>query len=79
MIFVYRHPLDSLLTNWIWWRGVFRDNRLDSGISRDYKNVDELCANLEENFLEFKAFAEGEPLFFLGCIRPAISFLHGIC
>jgi hypothetical protein len=64
LIFVYRHPLDSLLTNWVWWRGVFRDNRLDSGISRDYKNVDDLCANLEENFLEFKAFAEGQPIFF---------------
>jgi hypothetical protein len=64
LIFVYRHPLDSLLTNWVWWRTLFRDNRLDSVISKDYKNIDDLCALLERNFLEFKALAEGEPVFF---------------
>src|SRR5579864_2480059 len=26
LIFVYRHPFDSLLTNWIWWRTFIRDN-----------------------------------------------------
>ncbi len=29
LIFVYRHPLDSLLTNWIWWRTYIRDNTGD--------------------------------------------------
>ena len=29
LIFVYRHPLDSLLTNWVWWRTYIRDNRSD--------------------------------------------------
>ena len=24
LIFVYRHPLDSLLTNWVWWRTYHR-------------------------------------------------------
>lgn len=24
-IFLYRHPLDSLLTNWVWWRTYIRD------------------------------------------------------
>jgi hypothetical protein len=64
LIFVYRHPLDSLLTNWIWWRTYIRDNRSISGISQIYRNTDDLCADLEENFSEFEAFAEGDPDFF---------------
>jgi hypothetical protein len=64
LIFVYRHPLDSLLTNWIWWRTYIRDNRSISGISQIYGNTDDLCADLEQNFAEFEAFAEGNPDFF---------------
>jgi hypothetical protein len=61
LIFVYRHPLDSLLTNWIWWRRYLRDVKVKSTyISEFYKNTDDLCADLEQNFLEFKAFAEGD-------------------
>jgi hypothetical protein len=63
LIFVYRHPLDSLLTNWVWWRALNRDNITISGISQVYKNTDDLCADLERNFLEFKAFAESDPAF----------------
>jgi len=59
LIFVYRHPLDSLLTNWIWWRKLIRDRVQISGISQVY-NTDDLCADLDLNFLEFKAFAEGD-------------------
>jgi hypothetical protein len=69
-IFVYRHPLDSLLTNWVWWRTYMRDNRWIAGISQVYKNTDELCADLEQNFLEFKAFAEGDPAFFAAAPGP---------
>jgi len=64
LIFVYRHPLDSLLTNWIWWRTLIRDNIQVSGISQVYKNTDDLCADLDRNFLEFEAFAEGDAKFF---------------
>jgi hypothetical protein len=65
LIFVYRHPLDSLLTNWVWWRRYIRDIGVKSTyISDFYKNTDDLCADLERNFLEFKAFAEGDPDFF---------------
>jgi hypothetical protein len=64
LIFVYRHPLDSLLTNWFWWRTFIRDRVLISGMSAVYKNTDDLCAALDQNFLEFKAFAEGDPEFF---------------
>jgi hypothetical protein len=35
-IFVYRHPLDSLLTNWIWWRTHIRDTTMIKGISEVY-------------------------------------------
>ena len=70
LIFVYRHPLDSLLTNWIWWRTYLRDNSMISGISQVYKNTDDLCADLEQNFFEFKAFAEGDPDFFAAVPGP---------
>jgi hypothetical protein len=63
-----------LLTNWIWWRTYLRDNRGISGISQIYKNADDLCGDLERNFLEFKAFAEGNPDFFAGA-APGPRFL----
>lgn len=64
LIFVYRHPLDSLLTNWIWWRKHIRDQICISGISQVYAGTDDLCTDLEQNFDEFEAFAEGDPGFF---------------
>jgi hypothetical protein len=69
LIFIYRHPLDSLLTNWIFWRTYIRDNRAIV-ISHAYKNTDDLCADLERNFTEFKAFAEGDPDFFAALRGP---------
>jgi hypothetical protein len=74
LIFVYRHPLDSLLTNWIWWwpisRGKVKFPNCISGISQVYKNTDDLCADFEQNFFEFKAFAEGDPDFFAAVQGP---------
>jgi hypothetical protein len=70
LIFVYRHPLDSLLTNWIWWRRYIRDNRVSTIASQVHKNTDDLCADLEQNFPEFKAFAEGAPDFFAAMPDP---------
>ena len=64
LIFICLHPLDSLLTNWIWWRTYLRDNTQIEGVSQAYKNTDDLCVDVEQNFLEFKAFAEGDPDFF---------------
>jgi hypothetical protein len=61
LIFVYRHPLDSLLTNWVWWRTYIRENTMITGISQVYKNTDDLCAELDKSFAEFKAFADGDP------------------
>lgn len=74
LIFIYRHPLDSLLTNWIWWRTHIRDYRCISGISQVYENRDDLCVDLEQNFLEFKAFAEAEANFFANA-APGPRFL----
>jgi len=73
LVVVYRHPLDSLLTNWVWWRTYNRDNRMISGISQVYRTTDDLCADLEQNFLEFKAFAEGDPDFFTAVPGPRRS------
>jgi hypothetical protein len=70
-IFIYRHPLDSLLTNWVWWRAYLRDHIYISGISKVYKNTDDLCAGLEQNFSDFVAFAKGDLDFF----APGLPFL----
>jgi hypothetical protein len=70
LIFLYRHPLDSLLSNWVWWRTYNRDNSEVSGIWEVYRNRDDLCADLEQNFPEFKAFAEGDPGFFAAVGGP---------
>jgi hypothetical protein len=73
LIFAYRHPLDSLLTNWIWWRTYLRDHRSISGISQVYQSTDELCLDLDRNFHEFQAFAGGDPDFFAD--SPGLRFL----
>jgi hypothetical protein len=74
LIFVYRHPLDSLLTNWVWWRTFIRGKSI-SGISEVYETTDDLCADLEQQFTEFRAFAEGNPDFFAGASgRRFLSF-----
>jgi hypothetical protein len=72
MIFVYRHPLDSLLSNWIYWRNYLQHRKI-SGISQIYNNANDLCADLEQNFLEFKTFADGDPVFFSS--SPGLPFL----
>jgi len=70
VIFIYRHPLDSLLSNWVWWRTYLRENRRVAGISSVYQTTDDLCKVLEENFHEFQAFAAGDPDFFAGVAGP---------
>jgi hypothetical protein len=70
LLFVYRHPLDSLLTNWIWWRTYIHDHRSITGISQVYRNTDDLSADLELKYSEFKAFADGDPEFFTGVPGP---------
>jgi hypothetical protein len=69
-IFIYRHPLDSLLTNWVYWRTYIRDNRLVGSISEVYDSTDDLCADLDQNFFDFKAFAEGDPDFYPSLTGP---------
>ena len=60
LIFIYRHPLDSLLTNWFFSRNRIRDNTV-AYISDAYKSTDDICAVLQRNFSELKALAEGDP------------------
>jgi hypothetical protein len=70
LIFVYRHPLDSLLTNWVWWRTYIHHNRAISGISEVYQNKDALCADLKENFSDFQSFAAGTSDLFVATPGP---------
>jgi hypothetical protein len=78
LIFVYRRPLDSWLTNWVVWRTYIRDKIFIPGISKVYKNTDDLCADLGQNFSEFKNFAEGDPAFFAGAPGPRTGPTIGI-
>jgi len=73
LIFIYRHPLDSVLTNWIWWQTYIRENWMISGISQVFKTPDDLCAYLEQNFSEFEAFAQGDPDYYASI--PGSRFL----
>jgi hypothetical protein len=69
-VFIYRHPLDSLLTNWVYWRNYVRENRSVCGIFEVYESTDDLCADLDRNFFEFRAFAEGYSDFYAGLMGP---------
>ena len=70
LIFIYRHPLDSLLTNWVWWRTYLRDNRTIAGIRDVYPATADLCADLDAHFDDFRSFAAGDPSFFAGFPGP---------
>jgi hypothetical protein len=72
LIFIYRHPLDSLLSNWVYWRTLLRDN-YGICISQVYKKTDDFCADLDRHFDEFRAFASGDPGFFAAA--PGLPFL----
>jgi hypothetical protein len=65
LIFIYRHPLDSVLSNWVWMRTYFRHRSRGWGedIRMAYRSTEDLCADLEKNFAEFKAFADGDASF----------------
>jgi hypothetical protein len=58
------------LTNWVYWRTYLRDHREVNGISEVYTSYDDLCADLDRDFFEFKAFAEGDPDFYSGLTGP---------
>jgi hypothetical protein len=70
LVFVYRHPLDSLLTNWLWWRTYIQEKRIIGSIWEVYKSMDDLCAGLEQDFEGFEAFAKGDPGFFSAIPGP---------
>lgn len=70
LIFIYRHPLDSLLTNWVCWRMHIQECAFVFSISAAYPDTDAFCADLDRNFSEFKAFAEGHPDFFRALPGP---------
>lgn len=69
LVFLYRHPLDSLLTNWVFWSTQIRG---DPGtfVSFAYRDTDDFCADLERDFATFAAFADGDPAFFASIPGP---------
>ncbi len=73
LIFIYRHPLDSLLTNWLWWRTWRNEGRWISGVTQVYPKVPDLCTELEANFADFEAFAAGDPAYLAS--SPGMRFL----
>jgi hypothetical protein len=70
LVFICRHPVDSLLTNWIWGLQMNSGSTTPAYVSQIYKDTDDLCAYLQQNFSNFRAFAEGDPLWFKGGRAP---------
>ena len=77
MIFIYRHPLDSLLTNWVWWRSHVRAGaggpEHGAVISNSFRSLAALCETVEREWSSFEAFAMGDPAFFAAL--PGARFL----
>jgi len=59
LVFIYRHPLDSLLTNWAWFREYLRNQKMTSGIAGAYKSEEEFQRTLNDNIHEFFLFCGG--------------------
>lgn len=59
IIFIHRHPLDSLLTNWTWWREFLAKKKMISGIVAKYPNNEEFFKDVASNFHELTLFADG--------------------
>jgi hypothetical protein len=76
LIFVVRHPLDALVTNWVWFRTFDRYRKKIDSVSDVYDSTADLCDDLEKNFPEFQAFAEGERDVYVGLGGPRCLSLH---
>jgi len=59
LIFLYRHPLDSLLTNWAWFRDYLGTGKMTSGIDGAYKAEEKFHRDLNDNIYEFSLFCGG--------------------
>ncbi|MCW5701031.1 MAG: hypothetical protein KIT82_00385 [Bradyrhizobium sp.] len=59
IIFIHRHPLDSLLTNWTWWREFLAKKKMISGIVGKYSTQEEFFKDVANNFDELALFADG--------------------
>jgi len=71
-----RDAVEFALLDWAERRGLpvlGVHNLMISGISTINKNTDDFCARLEEDFCDFKAFADGDPGFFAD--RPGPRFV----
>jgi hypothetical protein len=59
LIFIYRHPLESLLTNWVWFRHFHQFKKMTSGIEDVYKSKEDFHRDLNDNIYEFSLFCGG--------------------
>lgn len=57
LIVVIRHPLDALISNWIWWREFSERKLLIRGIIEIEKDGKNFCEILNQNFDDFVLFA----------------------
>lgn len=76
LIFIYRHPLDSLLTNWVYFRTQLCNGKGVPSTSEAYSDPADLAADLERNFPEFAAFAAADPAFYGGPEEPRFLSLR---
>ena len=59
MIFMLRHPLDSLFSNYFWWQHCILINSAHSlGISSVYRGLDEFIEKIESDIVSFCHFVE---------------------
>ena len=79
LIFIYRHPLDTLLTGWVWGCQIIRGIRMPGYISQVYRNTDDLCADLEKNFSELQGFFRRRPGLVYGRTMHSLLVFRGIC
>jgi hypothetical protein len=58
LIFIYRHPLDSVLSNWAYFHHL-KKTGVPRGIARGYKAAEDFHRDLNDNIYEFSLFCGG--------------------
>ena len=58
LVFLLRNPLDSVITNWFWWRELDQTGRTIAGVA-DVEDPREIFHREQEDFLQFCATGNG--------------------
>jgi hypothetical protein len=64
LILIYRHPLDSLLANWVWWRSFLLGRDLGASISSSFQSLEQLAEFIDREWSSLEAFALGDASFY---------------